>query len=73
MNEIGDKQRSFELDQRLRGLRQIGRRSTREDLLNVFTPNEPIKNTSKFVGRQKPLEEMINVLLSEGAHSVVFG
>jgi ABC-type dipeptide/oligopeptide/nickel transport system ATPase component len=63
----------LDIGPRLSGLRQISRRSTREDLLNVFTPNEPIKNPSKFVGRQQALEAMINTLLTQGAHAAVFG
>jgi hypothetical protein len=63
----------LDIRRRISGLRQISSRSTREELLNVFTPSDPIKNPSKFSGRQQALENMITTLLSEGAHAVVFG
>ncbi|HUB11150.1 MAG TPA: hypothetical protein VMB34_04260 [Acetobacteraceae bacterium] len=63
----------FDLGRRLKGLTQVSRRSSLEDLSNIFTPNDPIKNPSKFAGREAALEAMINTLLTEGAHAVVFG
>ena len=44
-----------------------------EDLLNVFTPTDIIKEPARFAGREEALEDMINALLSEGADLFVFG
>lgn len=63
----------LDISRRVSDLKQISRRSAREDLLNVFTPNSLISNPAKFAGRQHALESMINALLTEGAHAVVFG
>jgi hypothetical protein len=64
---------SLDLRRRTSALRQITRRSTREDLLNVFTPNSVVTTAAKFAGRERALEALINALLTEGAHAVVFG
>lgn len=61
------------LGERAKDLKRINRRSSREDILNVFTPNSPVTHRAKFAGRYKPLEEMINALLSAGADMIVFG
>jgi hypothetical protein len=63
----------FDITRRISGLTQVSRRSNLEDLSNIFTPNDPIKNPSKFAGRESALEALINTLLTQGAHAVVFG
>jgi hypothetical protein len=63
----------LDITRRLSGLTPVSRRSSLEDLSNIFTPNDPIKNPSKFAGRELALESLINTLLAEGAHAVVYG
>ncbi|MCP4142947.1 MAG: hypothetical protein GY755_22105 [Chloroflexi bacterium] len=63
----------FSFPARTKNLKRVNSHSTREDVLNVFTPNAAVKNPAKFAGRKLPLESMINALLSEGADLVVFG
>lgn len=47
--------------------------STREQVLNVFTPANIITQPSKFAGRDDALEAMINALHTENANLIVFG
>jgi energy-coupling factor transporter ATP-binding protein EcfA2 len=63
----------LDLRRRLRALTPISRRSSLDDVTNVFTPNDPIKDPVKFSGRQAAFEALINTLLTEGAHAVVYG
>jgi len=51
----------------------IKRGSTQEEVSNVFTPNSAVTVPAKFAGREEPLEEMINFLLTEGADLIIFG
>jgi len=64
---------SSSLEKRARNLDKINRRSTREEVLNVFAPNEVVMTPAKFAGRHQPLEHMIDALLAKGASLVVFG
>jgi len=41
------------LERRIKNLKKISKSSTREDIINVFTPKISIKNPAKFVGRSK--------------------
>jgi hypothetical protein len=46
---------------------------TRDDILNVFTPNSPITSPTKFAGRAKQIEQLLNALASEGADLIALG
>jgi len=66
-------QQSSSLEKRAKNLNKINRRSTREEVLNVFAPNAFVMTPAKFAGRQQPLEHMIDALLAEGADLIVYG
>src|ERR1700674_5066420 len=63
---------ALSLQRRLPSLSRI-RPSTREDVLNVFTPANMITEPAKFAGREDALEAMINALHSENANPIIFG
>jgi ABC-type oligopeptide transport system ATPase subunit len=46
---------------------------TRDDVLNVFTPNSPITSPTKFAGREKQIEDLLNALSSKGADLIIIG
>jgi hypothetical protein len=52
---------------------QKNKLTTREDILNLFTPNSPITSPIKFAGRAKPLEEVTDALMTKGADIILFG
>jgi Cdc6-like AAA superfamily ATPase len=59
------------LQRRMNDLSEI-KLKTRDDILNLFTPNSPITTALKFAGREKPLEELTDALLTKGADLVLF-
>jgi hypothetical protein len=63
---------SLSLEKRLPTLSRL-RPSTREEVLNVFTPANMITQPAKFAGREDALEQMINALQTQNANLIVFG
>src|SRR4051812_33325221 len=61
------------IEERKKRLVPLSRRITRDEMLNVFTPKQAVRNPAKFVGRQQPLEQIIDALLTKGADILVFG
>jgi len=59
------------LQRRMDDLNKI-KLETRDDILNLFTPNSPITSALKFAGREKALEELTDALLTKGADLVLF-
>lgn len=60
------------LQRRLDDLQKI-KLTTREDILNLFTPTSPITSPMKFAGRAKPLEDVTDALMTKGADIILFG
>lgn len=46
---------------------------TRDEIINLFTPKSPITSPIRFAGREKPLEDLTDALLTKGADLVLFG
>jgi energy-coupling factor transporter ATP-binding protein EcfA2 len=48
-------------------------RPSRQALVNVFTPNDPISDAARFAGRGSQLDEITDALLTRGADLIIFG